>query len=36
MTKIVEIKDYLPPDFVQLPIIKPHDMPVIQGMKDRV
>jgi len=36
MTKIVEIKDYLAPDFIELPIIKAYDMPVIQGMKDRV
>ena len=36
MTKIVEIKEYLPQDFVELPIIKPHDIPVIQGMKEKV
>ena len=36
MTKIVEIKDYQVPDFIELPIIKPHDIAVIQGMKEKV
>ena len=36
MTKIIEIKNYQAPDFIELPIIKSYDMKVIQSMKDKV
>ncbi|EKD66717.1 MAG: hypothetical protein ACD_49C00020G0007 [uncultured bacterium (gcode 4)] len=36
MTKVVEIKDYFPVDFIELPIIKAYDMPLIQGMRNKI